>query len=100
MRFGLSKADIDLILSVLSDIKNLKQVVVFGSRAKGNHKKGSDIDLALKGEKINQADLKRASFKLNEELPLPYHFDLVHYESISNSELKEHVDRVGKRFES
>jgi hypothetical protein len=35
---------------------------------------------------------------LNEHSNLPYKFDIVHYEKIQTPELKDHIDRVGKRL--
>jgi type I restriction enzyme S subunit len=69
------------------------KALVFGSRAKGNYKEGSDIDLALKGY-ITAKDLLDLHGKL-EALNLPYSFDLVNYNTINEPALKEHVDRAG-----
>ena len=60
------------------------------------HKNASDVDLAIKGKSITDKTTKRLSSKLNEELPLPYFIDIVHYESIRNKALIEHIDRVGE----
>ncbi|MBE0492396.1 MAG: nucleotidyltransferase domain-containing protein [Sulfurospirillum sp.] len=70
--------------------ENIKECIVFGSRAKGNYKKGSDVDLAIKG------DEKRLSYLLNEESNLIYYFDVCNIEQIKNQKLKEHIQRVGK----
>lgn len=55
---------------------------------------GSDVDIALKGE-IDLNVVVRVSQILNEETRLPYHFDILDYQTIQNIELKEHIDRVG-----
>ncbi len=96
MKFGLKQADIDAILEAVRRFPEIKQVVIFGSRAKNSHQKGSDIDLAINGKDITFQIVRRLSALLNEELPLPYFFDVVHYEEIENKDLKEHIDRVGK----
>lgn len=62
----------------------------------GNYKKGSDIDLALKGEKVDQRVVRRLSDELEEEYPLPYFFDIVNYNDIEDKEFKRHIDSVGK----
>ena len=92
---GLSKNDISLMQKVLQSFPEIKQCLLFGSRAKGTHKKGSDIDLAVKGKEVSYETTIRFSRFLNEELPLPYFFDVVHYESIQNPDLIDHIDRVG-----
>ena len=84
-----------MILSEISDHKEICDVIIFGSRAKGNFKKGSDIDIALKGENISFELVAGLKTKFNQEMPIPHHVDLVHYESISNKDLIAHIDRVG-----
>jgi predicted nucleotidyltransferase len=70
-------------------------VVLFGSRAKGTQKIASDVDLAIKGKAVTYATAVRLADMLNEEKPLPYFFDVLHYESIIEPRLLEHIDRVG-----
>lgn len=55
-----------------------------------------DVDLALIGEKVDRKVVRRLSDDLNEEYPLPYFFDIVNYNDISNEELKKHIESVGK----
>jgi predicted nucleotidyltransferase len=93
--FGLQARDIESITKVAGEIPEIKEVILFGSRAKGNFKKGSDIDLAIKGQGITEVTIKRLSARLNEEAPLPYFVDVLHYEKISNLDLVDHIDRVG-----
>lgn len=64
----------------------------------GNYKKGSDVDIVVHGRCITPEILNRVSIELNEKLPLPYYFDLIHYESLNHDGLKEHIDRFGKTF--
>ena len=71
------------------------EIVLFGSRAKGNHREGSDIDLAVKGEKISLDD-RDAWLSKYESLNLPWRLDIVVYRLIEEPALKEHIDRVGK----
>ena len=75
--YGLSEAELGTIKKTLNDIA-VQKVVIFGSRAKGNFKKGSDVDLAIIG------DEKKASYQLNEETNLPYFFDVVNLYEITN----------------
>lgn len=96
MCFGLGEQDIELITKTISEFKDIEKAVLFGSRAKGNHKKGSDVDLAIKGKKLLDTTIRRLNIKLNEELPLPYFFDVVNFDEISNAELVDHINRVGK----
>jgi uncharacterized protein len=95
---GLSKKDCHLITGILARFPGIHEAIIFGSRAKGKYKNGSDIDVALKGEGINSLIISQIQSILNEELPLPWFFDVVSYEHINDLELKEHINRVGIVF--
>jgi len=96
MDTGLTQADMRRITAAIKQFPDIEDAVIFGSRAKGTHKKASDVDLAIKGRTVTPETIQRLSFLLNEELPLPYFFDVVHYETLENQLLVEHIDRVGK----
>lgn len=96
MRTGLNKAAVSQLRAVFCEFPSLERVILFGSRAKGTHAKGSDIDLAVKG--LSDLEVIRLSMILNEELDLPYFFDVIGVESITNQELKKHIQRKGKVF--
>jgi uncharacterized protein len=95
MPYGLIERDMRYILDSLESIQAIEAAILFGSRAKGTYKVGSDVDLAICGKAVTQDLLLKLADRLNEEQPLPYFFDIVHYETISTSELKAHIDRVG-----
>lgn len=96
MDTGLTQTDISRITAAIKQFPEIDDVLIFGSRAKGTYKKASDVDLAIKGCAVTGETIKRLSFLLNEELPLPYFFDVVHYEALKNRQLIEHIDRIGK----
>ena len=96
MAFGLTEKDIELICSAIEDHSEIEAVVVFGSRAMGTHKNGSDVDLAVKGDGVSLRIISRLGAQLNEELPLPYQFDVIDYAILDTPALKEHIDSVGK----
>ena len=87
--YGLKRSEIEQIKAKLEKI-GIKNPILFGSRAKGSHKRGSDVDLAVIG------DEKRANYVLNEETNMPYFFDVVNIKKIKNRNLLEHIQRVGK----
>lgn len=96
MNFGLSIKSMDMIIEALSRWPEIEKAVVFGSRAMGNYKNGSDVDLAIYGKKITGEAVQRLSTLLNEELPIPYYFDVIHYESITDIDFKKHIDEYGQ----
>ena len=76
-------------------IRSYYEAYVFGSRALGNYKPGSDIDIAIVGEHITRQDILYLMDVLNEVEPLPYFIDIVHFNSLQNHQLKEHILKKG-----
>ena len=95
MSIGLSEVDIEYIVGAIAKFREIKKAVIFGSRAKGNYKAGSDIDIAIYGEDITIDTISSLHSLLEDESPLPYLFDIVDYTHLEHKELKEHIDRVG-----
>lgn len=98
MMFGLLNSDIEYIRKALGQFNEIEKAVIFGSRANGNYKKGSDIDISISGNAITRDTVYRLNDLLNEEYPLPYFFDLLHYEEITNEKLRDHIDSIGKEI--
>ncbi|GAB6107390.1 nucleotidyltransferase domain-containing protein [Fusibacter bizertensis] len=94
MMYGIVKSVWDSITNVLSQFDQVEQAVLYGSRAIGNFRNGSDIDLTLKGSKLN-IDILIKIMKMIDDLDYPYEIDLSIYKDIQNQELKAHIDRVG-----
>ena len=94
MPYGLEKNDVELIINVLETNNKVSKALLFGSRAKGNFEAGSDIDIAIKGAELKLNDVidLRIAF---DELLLPYKFDIVIYNRISEPDLLDHIKRVG-----
>ncbi len=97
MKFGLKEEIIDRINKVFNRYKDIEEVILYGSRAKGNSKPGSDIDLSLKGPNLNITTLNQISIELD-DLLLPNTFDLSIFHHIKNQDLLDHIQRAGKVF--
>jgi predicted nucleotidyltransferase len=97
MKFGLKEQTINKIIKVFQSFPEIEQVILYGSRAKGTNKPGSDIDLTIKGKNLNLQLINKIDLELD-DLLLPYTFDLSIYNQIDNNELLEHIKRVGKDF--
>lgn len=95
MKLGLRESDLSYVDALLRNFKEVEQAYLFGSRAKGTFRNGSDVDIALMGMGLSFTIVHQISYLLNEESPLPYHFDCVNFNTIENSALKEHIERVG-----
>lgn len=94
MKFGLQDSDLLYIKSVLKKFPEITDAIIFGSRAMGNFKVSSDIDICLKGN-VSLETLGKIKSLLEESGPLPYLVDVVVYESIDSEELKKHIDTLG-----
>ena len=94
MNTVLKEAAREKMRSVFVRFPELEKVVLYGSRAKGNFKPGSDIDLTLFGAALTADTLASISIALD-DLLLPYTIDLSRHESLDNAELREHIKRVG-----
>lgn len=99
MKFGLNDSNIQAIRSVFSQYDSIEQALIYGSRAKGNYRNGSDIDITLMGEGLDLSTLMKLEDQLD-DLMLPYKIDLSLYHQIENHDLKEHIKRVGRCFYS
>ena len=98
LQFGLSANTVGKLHSVLAKHPNVERAVVYGSRAKGNFRNGSDIDLSLSAAPGTQIDHRELGLILDEidDLLLPYTVDICVFEQLNNPALREHIERVGK----
>ncbi|PVZ69048.1 hypothetical protein DC094_11740 [Pelagibaculum spongiae] len=100
MDCGLNERVIRQIQQVMAENPEIGKAILYGSRAKGNYRNGSDIDLTLIAD--NEASLILDSiYQLDEQLDalfLPYSFDLSILSEIDNSNLVQHIQRVGVVF--
>ena len=94
--YGLLERDIRYIKKALEQCEEIEKAIIFGSRAMGNYKNGSDVDIAVLGELISNNTILKLNDYLNEIYPLPYFFDIINYNSIANENLKKHIDIEGK----
>ena len=97
MKYGLPDQTIEKLSRVFSRYPQIEKVVLYGSRAKGNFRNGSDIDLTIFGTGIDETMLDRIAAEID-DLLLPYTVDLSFFDAIENRELREHIERVGVVF--
>ncbi len=97
MNHGLPVETVNLIRGVFASYPAIEKATLYGSRAKGNFKPGSDIDLTLHGATLTFHLLAEIAEALD-DLLLPYTIDLSIFDTLENAGLKEHIERVGMVF--
>jgi predicted nucleotidyltransferase len=97
MNFGLDQDTIDKINSVFVKYPEIEEVIIYGSRAKGNYREGSDIDITLKGAEVNDRTLSNIWLAID-DLNTPYLFDISVFHTLTSDSLIDHINRIGKVF--
>jgi len=95
---GLSERHIGMIREKMAMFDDIEEALIFGSRAMGNYKKGSDIDVALKGDRVATDTASKLKFELSEKTNLPYFFDVVAFSKIKNEDLLQHINTYGMKI--
>ncbi len=91
---GLPERTVAEIRQCLQEFPQIRWVKLYGSRALGPHRRGSDIDLAFSAPDDCSAELREAL----DQLPTPYLFDVTHVDSLRHPGLREHIARAGRLF--
>ena len=93
-RFGISDTDLSKITSLLRSTAGVEKARIFGSRALGTFRAGSDIDIAVTAPSMDHTEFLRLATSLD-DLMLPYKIDLIIMHHIDNAPLTEHIESVG-----
>jgi predicted nucleotidyltransferase len=93
----LKQKNISAIQDIFINFPEIDEVILYGSRAKGNYVNGSDIDLSLIGNNLTLHTLLKIEHQID-ELYLPYQIDFSLFHRIENPALIEHIKRCGKVF--
>ena len=92
---GLTEDEIGNIVGYVDSFDEVSRLILFGSRAMGNHKPGSDVDLCVLGNNVSIEVVGKLSYLLNQESDLPYFFDVINYAAIDNDSLRTHINQQG-----
>ena len=94
MPYGLTDKELQTLQTLFAVNSRIEQVILYGSRAKGNYKPFSDVDIVLVGDALSRADISRLYASIDES-SLPYKFDISLLASLKSEELIAHIERVG-----
>ncbi len=92
--FGLDSDLVSKLNKIFSEYPEIETAIIYGSRAKGNYTKGSDIDITIIAPEMDFKKFMELYSRL-EELNIPYKIDLTKFDLIDNN-MKNHIERVGK----
>jgi len=93
--YGLTDKSYQELMQILASIPEIEEVIIYGSRARGDYWRASDVDLSIKGSEFNKHTLAILNDKLYNS-HIPQYFDTHVYASIKNPQFKANVDREGK----
>ncbi|WP_111640232.1 nucleotidyltransferase family protein [Marinomonas shanghaiensis] len=97
--FGLTSTELEELNSIIQSFHEIESVMIFGSRAKGTYKPGSDVDIVISGNKLDHSVVARLSNQLNEETTFPYFFDILDLNTIKSEEMLAHIAQYGRKIE-
>ncbi|GAB6042364.1 type I restriction endonuclease subunit R, EcoR124 family [Endothiovibrio diazotrophicus] len=95
---GLPAEAVRRIREALAGFPQIDRAVLYGSRAKGNYRPGSDVDLTLKISGEPSLQFLYRVMDAVDELNLPWGFDLSLFAYLKNEELIRHIERKGVVF--
>ena len=95
MKYGLSDEQLQEIKAVVASYPEIHKVVLYGSRAMGNYKAASDVDLAIIGDNLPFGFCATIKDHFEEETYLPFFFDITDYQTINNCKLKQQINERG-----
>ena len=90
----MTDAELQLLCSLFARHKEIEQVILYGSRARGTHKPFSDVDITLLGIGLTRSHLSRLMADIDES-SLPYFFDISLFAKLTNPDLIEQIERTG-----
>jgi predicted nucleotidyltransferase len=95
--YGLTDRDTQTLFGIFNKFQEVESVYLYGSRAKGVYKLGSDIDLAIMNKGVSKKTIRTIKAEM-EDSNLPYFVDITNFTTLTHKELAEHIQRVGVPF--
>jgi predicted nucleotidyltransferase len=94
--YGLSDHTLNTLSALFQKYPGIERVMLYGSRAKGTYRNGSDIDITLHTDgNFGFNELSRLANDFDES-DMPYFVDVSMYNQLRNPDLQAHIQRVGK----
>ncbi len=97
MNFGISSESFNKLITLFNETPNITEVTLYGSRALGTYKDGSDIDITIMNNNFSYNELLTLTNKID-DLLIPYKVDISIFNTLDNQELIEHINKHGVTF--
>ena len=94
-QYGLRDKDMKYMYDLFASIPGIEKVILYGSRARGDFERGSDVDLAVAGSEVSYSDIAKVHHMLENESPTLLWFDVLHYNTLKNEKMKKSIDKDG-----
>jgi proline iminopeptidase len=92
---GISEKTLQTIITTCLGFPTVKRVILYGSRARGDYKHGSDIDIAIDAPEMSDKEFSRLWNSLD-DLPIIYTMDIVHLQALKNQPLLDAIRQDGR----
>ncbi len=94
--FGLSERSMEIIREIYARFDAVERVIVYGSRAMGTFREGSDIDMTIIADgEFTESELLDVADAFDDSM-LPYLVDVSIFSELKNPDLIDHIKRRGK----
>jgi len=93
---GIDNALLNKIIKLITDYKKPEKIIIFGSRANGNFKEASDIDIAILGKDWTDKDINIVKHNLDEFIKTPLKFDVLNFYALTRDKFKKEILEKGE----
>jgi hypothetical protein len=94
---GINQKSTDILNSIFSKYEEVNEVILYGSRAKGNYHERSDVDMVINNSNLDRHILGKIILDINNS-NFPNTVDIQLFENLKNKKLIDHIHRVGVLF--
>lgn len=89
---GLDRQVLEALCAILAQHASVQRACLYGSRARGGFRTGSDIDLCLDAPGLELAEMLAIDTQID-DLLLPWKVDLTHWQTLDDPQLAAAIER-------
>jgi type III restriction enzyme len=96
-RFGIAPASLAKLTALFETTPGIDRVWIYGSRARGDHRESSDIDLMVDAARLSELEMAQLQGRL-EDLGLIYRTDLSLWQRLADATFRQRVENDRRLF--